>query len=314
MRTTTPAAATPTRRCICTTQKRRGFSARRATRRGRGRWGGNTKRRGGGKRRLSGARPLGVKYETAAFRNMPLVGGTQVWPETTWLAANVPGWTPYKLVSARYQSRYLANSGRLFFNSHDALTPQDVNGNEDVYQYEPPGIGDCSGSNAAFSPRSGGCVSLISSGSSVEESAFLDASESGDDVFFLTSAKLSPQDFDTSLDVYDAHVCSGAAPCFPEPAEPPPPCDTGDSCKASPPPQPEIFGAPASATFSGAGNITPPPEVKGPPKLTKAQKLAKALRACRKKPKKKRPACERQARRAYGTAQKASKHKASKSH
>ena len=40
-------------------------------------------------------------------------------------------------------SRYLSNSGRLFFDSADALVPQDVNGKEDVYEYEPPGEGSC---------------------------------------------------------------------------------------------------------------------------------------------------------------------------
>jgi hypothetical protein len=37
------------------------------------------------------------------------------------------GWTPYALSHALYQPRYLSNSGRLFFNSADALVPQDVN-------------------------------------------------------------------------------------------------------------------------------------------------------------------------------------------
>ena len=34
---------------------------------------------------------------------------------------------------------------------------------------------------------------------------------------------------------------------------------SGDSCKAAPSLQPEIFGAPPSATFSGAGNLLEPP-------------------------------------------------------
>ena len=49
---------------------------------------------------------------------------------------------------------------------------------------------------------------------------------------------------------------------------------------------------------------------KTPPKpLTKAQKLAKALKACTKKPKKQRAGCKRQARKKYGTSQKKSKKK-----
>jgi hypothetical protein len=77
---------------------------------------------------------------------------------------------------------------------------------------------------------------------------------------------------------------------------------TAESCRAAQTPQPAIFGAPASQTFSGPGN----PPLPTPPKpvvLTNAQKLAKALKACRKdKHKPKRVACERQARKRYPVA------------
>ena len=99
-------------------------------------------------------------------------------------------------------------------------------------------------------------MSLISSGTSRGESSFYDASENGDDVYFITSSRLVSEDVDTSYDVYDAHVCSPEAPCSTAPVSPPP-CTSGDSCKAAPSPQPAIFGAPASATFNGAGNVSP---------------------------------------------------------
>jgi hypothetical protein len=79
-------------------------------------------------------------------------------------------------------------------------------------------------------------------------------------------------------------------------------------------PQPTLFGEPSSETFTGAGNVTPAttPVVKAK-SLTRAQKLAEALKACRKKPKKKRAGCERQARRAYGSvANKARKSRSGK--
>ena len=63
-----------------------------------------------------------------------------------WEAASVPGWTPYELGTSRYQSRYLSNSGRLFFNARDPLVPQAVNNNWDVYEYEPEGLGTCTSS------------------------------------------------------------------------------------------------------------------------------------------------------------------------
>jgi hypothetical protein len=194
----------------------------------------------------TGARPRGFAAVGAELHS-PLA------PEELWggtIAASVPGWEEWQ----HYQRRYLSDSGRLFFNSPDALVPQDVNGTWDVYKYEPDGVGGCAPSTATFSERSGGCVDLISSGTAVEESVFIDASESGDDAFFLTAARLSTQDFDTSFDIYDAHACSALAPCVSFAAQPPP-CSTEASCRAAPSPQPENFAAPASATFSGAGNV-----------------------------------------------------------
>jgi hypothetical protein len=181
-----------------------------------------------------------------------------------WLAANVPAWT-----SPLYQSRYLSDSGRLFFNSSDALVPADTNSVEDVYEYEPPGVGDCTNEISTFSPRSDGCVGLISSGTSKEESAFLDASENGDDVFFLTTAQLSSQDTDTVRDVYDARVDGG----FPVP-QPPPACE-GDACQ-SPVAAPND-PTPGSLTYQGPGNPTPAATVKKAAKK-KVTKCAKGKR------------------------------------
>ncbi|MFZ1156119.1 MAG: hypothetical protein WAN93_14575 [Solirubrobacteraceae bacterium] len=259
----------------------------------------------------TGAQPEGVEYNKLEGG---LVSGDRVWNPSDWLAANIPGWTPYRLAKALYQSHYLSGDGRLFFNSSDALVPQDGNGAEDVYEYEPPGVGGCDSSSVTFSERSGGCVDLVSSGTSGEESGFLDASDSGGDVFFLTAAKLASQDFDTALDVYDAHQCTLASPCLPSPVLSPPLCVTGDACKPAPTPQPASFGAPSSATFSGAGNVLPSTGISAvkPKTLTRAQKLAQALRECRtKKNHKKRAACERQARKRY-TAKAAGKSNAKK--
>ena len=237
----------------------------------------------------TGVRPVGVEY--AKLENQ-LVGGSAAWDGTTWIAANVPGWTPYEHYAAVYQSRYLSDEGRLFFNSRDALVPRDSNGNEDVYEYEPAGVGDCSASSPTFSARSRGCVALISSGTAAGESAFLDTSTNGDDVFFLTAERLAPQDVDTSLDVYDAHKCSAAAPCFSSSTSPPP-CATADACR--PALTPQVFGSPASETFSAAGNLASPSHSP----MTRAQKLARTLSSCRRRYRrrdKRRVACERRAR------------------
>jgi hypothetical protein len=203
----------------------------------------------------TGARPVGL-FEPSTLPG-PLVDREDVEAEH-WLAAAVTGWPMMGNSRYVYQPRYLSDSGRLFFNSNEALVPQDVNGVMDVYQFEPEGEGDCSRQSVTFAELSAGCVGLISSGGSAEESAFMDASANGNDVFFLTAARLRPEDFDNSLDMYDARVCTSSSPCLPVPSAGPPPCVTGDGCKPSPSPQPSVFGPAPSATFSGAGNVIAP--------------------------------------------------------
>jgi hypothetical protein len=87
--------------------------------------------------------------------------------------------------------------------------------------------------------------------SSVE---LLGAGASGRDVFFSTTDRLVPQDTDTQTDLYDARVCTASDPCI----APPPPEQAacgGEGCRGVPG-APPVFGAPGSAVFSGAGNLT----------------------------------------------------------
>jgi hypothetical protein len=97
-------------------------------------------------------------------------------------------------------------------------------------------------------------VSLISSAGSEEESAFLDASETGDDVFFLTASRLAAGDVDGALDLYDAHVCSAGSPCFAPAAPPVTPCE-GESCQ--PAGTAPIEATPGTSTFVGPANSKP---------------------------------------------------------
>jgi DNA-binding beta-propeller fold protein YncE len=276
----------------------------------------------------SGARPHGVLDTERSGEGLGLLVDR---PETwggQWLAASIPGWTAVGGVASgfasHYQSRYLTDEGRLFFNGADALIPQELSsaplqrtraeqvegeetqvGVENVYQYEPQGVGGC---------EKEGCVGLISSGTSGHESAFLDASEDGDDVYFITAERLVATDLDTNYDVYDARVCSASSPCLTYEVSKTTPCEglsganscrSGETTHESPPPAP-------SSTFKGPGNstttqIVPSEKVlpKKTVKLTRAQKLKRALAACRKKhDKHKRAACERQARKKYGAKHK----------
>jgi hypothetical protein len=290
----------------------------------------------------TGARPHGVydKYEAGEGLGL-LVDRPRTW-ENRWISGSVPGWTSYSEHGAQYQSRYLSNQGRLFFNASDGLVPADSNGKEDVYEYEPEGLGPVGPSDArceqartsaseVFKPErsftnaeggggheGAGCVALISSGTSATESAFLDASatgpggEEGEDVFFLTASPLVSQDVDSAYDVYDAHECSSVRPC-PSPPVALPPCTTAESCRVAPAPQPAIFGAPSTQTLTGPGNPAPAvaPAVVKPKALTNAQKLAAALKGCAKdRVKRKRVACEEQARKRYPVAKKAKKQQA----
>lgn len=253
----------------------------------------------------TGARPLGV-FDGQASELLADRQGVWTSRESTeedphfdhWLAGNVPGWDNLNNNPATYQPRSLSDSGRMFFDSPDALVAQDTNGIEDVYEFEPAGVGGCEVAGASFVPRSEGCLNLVSSGSSSSESAFLDAGENGDDAFFLTTSRLVGADYDKGYDVYDAHVCASAA-CGEAPEGIPPSCASSDSCKGAPTAQPELFGPPPSATFKGAGNVGPPRASK-PKALTRKQKLERALRACRKQRGVHRRLCVRRAQRLYG--------------
>jgi DNA-binding beta-propeller fold protein YncE len=254
----------------------------------------------------SGARPVGVLDAAGASGGSALLvdsHGAWLHPTEHWLAGSLDGWNQVG-PRATYHPRFMLDNGRVFFDSPGALVPQDTNGLEDVYEYEPPGVGSCTSGGATFSEASRGCVNLISAGQSSAESAFMDSSETGNDVFFATSEKLAGEDYDTAYDMYDAHVCSASAPCHTTPVAPPE-CTSGDSCKAAPASQPVIFGPAPSATFNGQGNVTASAKTAVAGRsLTRAQKLARALTACRKKKgRHSRSTCERRMRGRYGAKQ-----------
>jgi hypothetical protein len=138
-------------------------------------------------------------------------------------------------VDASVSSYGLSDGGRLLFETREALVPSDTDGQTDVYEYED------------------GHVYLISGGTSADGSQLVSGSESGDDVFFLSTQQLVPQDTSSEARLlYDARV-DGGLPF----ASSPPPCTTADACRAPASPQPAIFGAPTSQTFTGVGNLTP---------------------------------------------------------
>jgi hypothetical protein len=158
-------------------------------------------------------------------------------------AARIQGWE-----ANNHAPRVISDDGsRVFFESHEALVPDDANATWDVYQWEEPGKGTCKETSSTFSEQSGGCVDLISSGKSPSRSLFLDADPSGNNIFFGTQSSLVGSDYGLN-DVYVARVGGG----FPEPKSPPP-CE-GEACQNPPPPPPVI--TPASEAFRGPGDET----------------------------------------------------------
>ncbi len=252
----------------------------------------------------SGARPEGVLDGEESGEGLGLlVDRREVWLGHR-LGGNIPGWTPQNLTSALFQSRYLSDEGRLYFNSPDDLVPAATNHTEDVYEYEPSGVGSCQSAT-------GGCVSLISGGSSDRESTFIEATPDGSNVFFLTDAQLLPQDTDTAYDIYDARECTVLSPCLTPAAAEQPGCAETQTCRPAQPAQPIPGVSPATAPITASGNVVfqPPPAKRGieakkvSKPLTRAQKLTRALRSCRKRyahSKRKRKTCEGTARRRYG--------------
>jgi hypothetical protein len=192
--------------------------------------------------------------------------------------------------NSTYALRPVSGDGdRVFFDSREALVPQDSNGQTDVYEWERDGSGSCK--------RAAGCLYLLSGGTSSDVSAFLDASETGGDVFIATRADLVPQDRGEVYEVYDAHECTSQSPCLHATST----ACAEAGCQGVPGTSP-IFETPSSVTINGIGNFPPPPAPKLK-SLTRAQRLAAALKVCKKdRAKRKRTGCEKSARKKYGVA------------
>jgi hypothetical protein len=174
-----------------------------------------------------------------------------------------------------HQPRSLSDDGsRLFFSSPDPLAGS-AGGSVKLFEYED------------------GTIQLISGPQAGGEAMFLDAGASGDDVFFATRERLAETDTDELLDVYDARV-DGGLPALTQPTS----CE-GGACQ-EPLTAPPLLTTPASASFSGSGNLAPPPS-RPPLKPTRKQLLARALARCKRlRSRERRSTCSALARRRYG--------------
>lgn len=159
----------------------------------------------------------------------------------------VPTWTtPFE------QPRYLSADGsRLFFLSEEGLVPADTDGKQDAYEFERPGGANvgCSAASPNYVPAAEGCLALISTGRSPDDSYLLDASESGSDVFFSTSQALVAGDEDRGYDIYDARVGGSSPPT----AAAVTPC-LAEACRGEAPAAP--FTGTVGTAMNGGGNLS----------------------------------------------------------
>ena len=187
---------------------------------------------------------------------------TQKGSEGLWGAARIPTFQ-----SQLYGARVISDDGtRLYFNSFESLVSIDTNNEEDVYQWQALGAGECTSESQTYHGVSGGCLDLISSGKSPQGAELVDISASGRDVFFKTSESLVSQD-PGLRDVYDARMEGG----FP-PLPPPPLTCLGEACREPINPAPI---EPAAAQMQGPPNPTWPKPKPKPRKCPKGKHRVK---------------------------------------
>ena len=185
-----------------------------------------------------------------------------------------------------YSLQWMSNDGsRVFFNSFAGLVPQDTNGVTDVYEWERDGSGDCT--------SEGGCIYLITGGTGREGSYLVDASATGNDVFFTTRDQLTAEDQNENIDIYDAHVGAVVPPSEPQ-------C-FGTGCQGLPS-APPVFATPSSVTYDGVGNFAPSVQAKAKTKKAVTKHRVKKKRKKTKRGKKGKKAEARHAAKKSGKA------------
>ena len=209
-------------------------------------------------------------------------GGVEDGNSTAHPASLISGQISEEHIQPAEGRRVISEDGSVVvFESSAALTAQVHGGTRNLYLWR------------------GGSVYLISdgtpAGSDGHGAGLIGIDASGQNVFFTTEAPLVGQDSDELADVYDARVDGG----FPAPKVDE--C-SGEACQGALS-APLALVTPGSMSPRGQGNVSPPAQKSTPPakpSLTRSEKLAKALRACKQdKAKRKRAKCEAVARKRY---------------
>jgi hypothetical protein len=225
------------------------------------------------------------------------------------LVAALPGSADGSEASIGDWNRAISDNGEyVIFTTAEKLQADDINQALDVYEWHNGTVSMISGGHDPQGGRTSGVGEVCRQGKPCVVTAS-GMSASGSDIFFLTHTPLVGQDTDVLVDLYDARVEGG----FPAPPPAEASC-SGEPCQGASAKLPS-FGSAASSLFPAAGNLTAPGggtlpiRVTKPKPLSRAQLLARALKACKGKPKKKRAACVLQAKRKYGSKAKAKKRK-----
>ena len=158
------------------------------------------------------------------------------------------------------------DGSRVVFTTAEPLSEAAVDHLANVYEWQmQPGWSE-------------GRVSLISTGSATEPVERVTISPSGNDVFFVTSQGLVPQDTDGADDVYDARLAGGFPPA---PAQEE--ACSGDACQG-PLTNPAPLLVPGSVSQAPGGNFAAPvsapaatPKKKATPKCAKGKKLSHGI-------------------------------------
>jgi hypothetical protein len=139
-------------------------------------------------------------------------------------------------VVAQVDQRIQSDDGhRVFFDTLEPLTAQDISPARDVYVWENDGT-------------LRGRVALISGGESRHNSSFVGASTDGNSVFFTTTDRLLPAVHQDTLKLYVARLGGG----FPSPSATTAAC-TDDGCQPQPATPPSLRSV-ATATVNGPRN------------------------------------------------------------
>jgi hypothetical protein len=189
-----------------------------------------------------------ASHKQPELKNFLTEGGLGAFLPPDWSLTSEPQWMS-------------EDGGRVFFDSIEPLVAADTNGKPDVYEWERDGVGSCG--------EASGCIYLLSGGTSQAASWLIGVSGSGNDVFIVSRAQLTPEDHNETYNVFDARV-GGVEPVLP-------PACSGTGCQGVPA-TPPTFATPASVTFNGVGNFPAGAAETNPAAVPKAKVKAKSCR------------------------------------